>query len=234
MNKEDHEPLDIGVYLKDEKLLHKNVLILQGYLGKEKIPIRLVIYRLRSEVINQRLRAANKQARKKGETMSKSKRLLLHFAIFVTNTPEEMISSEMIGTVYRLRWEIELVFKRWKSQIGIDYLQGIHRERIDCLIWSRLCTVLILELIVGYFKNTFTNPFGLELSEVKLIQYMMRNNEFCLALAKNRLESFFTQMEKDISKMLLKDKRMRKTMRERISSMENYYEMQLAEIQQIA
>jgi hypothetical protein len=158
--------------------------------------------------------------------MSESKKLLLSFAIFVTNAPEDMISPEIIGTVYRLRWEIELIFKRWKSQLEIDYLKGIHRERIDCLIWARLCTVIIIELIVGYFKNIVYKIFDIELSEVKLIQYLMRGNDFNLALARNSLESFFKQMEKDISRMLLKDKRSRKTMRERVSSRENYYEIQ--------
>jgi hypothetical protein len=223
LNEDDKEALNIGAYLNDKKRLRKNVLELKGYLGNEKIPVRMIIYRQTEEVTNQRLRVANKNARKKGETMSANKKLLLHFTIFVTNAPEEMILAEIVGTVYRLRWEIELVFKRWKSQLQVDYLEGIHKERIDCLIWARLCTVIIIELIIGYFKNIVCKLFKVELSEVKLIQYLMRGNDFCSALAMNNLELFFKKMEKDISRMLLKDKRNRKTMRERVSSRESYY-----------
>lgn len=234
LNKDDDEALDISEYLKDRKNRRKNVLDVKGYLGKEKIPIRLVMYRLTPEVINQRSRVANKHARKKGETMSTSKKLLLSFAVFVTNVPEDMMSAEIIGTIYRLRWEIELVFKRWKSQLEIDYLKGIHRERIDFLIWARLCTIMIMELITGYFKDIVCKRFNDELSEVKLIQYIMRDNDFCLALARDSLESFFKLMEKDISRMLLKDKRNRKTMRERVASKESYYGIQNIENQHVA
>lgn len=234
LNEKDGEPLDIGEHLKKKEYLHKNILEFKGYIGKEKVPVRLIIFRQSEEVTNERLRAANKQARKKGETIGKSKKLLLNFSIFVTNALEDQLSAEMVGTVYRLRWEIELVFKRWKSQLEIDYLKGIHRERIDCLIWSRLCTTIIIELIVGFFKNMVEESFEVELSEVKLIQYIMRNNGFCLAIAKNNLEPFFEEMEKDMRRMLLKDKRLRKTMREKVINKETYYGIQTTENQHVA
>lgn len=233
LNADDDEPFDLEKYLKATKRL-KNVLELKGYLSKEKIPIRLIIYRQTQEITEQRIRAARKQARKKGETISKSKKLLLSFAMFITNAPEDMLSTATVGTIYRLRWEVELIFKRWKSQLEIDYLQGIHRERIDCLIWSRLCTVIILELVIGLFKNIVDKFFDRELSEVKLIQYMMRNDRFCLAMMKNDLEYFFEEMERDIPRMLLKDKRSRRTMRDRVFHHETYYGIQIMENQSIA
>ncbi|MBA3237468.1 MAG: IS4 family transposase, partial [Parachlamydiaceae bacterium] len=200
LNKNDAKALDLGEYLRDKKFKNRNIINLEGYIGEEKIWVRLIIYRQTEEVTNQRLRAAHKGIRKKGQTMSKSKRLLLNFSVFITNAPESMLSMEMVGTAYRLRWEIELIFKRWKSQLNIDYLKGIHKERVDCLIWSRLCTAIILELIIGYFKKGIAESHKVEVSEVKLIQYMLRGNKFCLAMSMNNLENFFLQMEKDITR----------------------------------
>jgi hypothetical protein len=228
-NKERMEQLDLANYLKNKEHLHKNILEISGYLGKEKIPVRLIIYRQTEEITNQRIRAANKHARKKGETMSKSKKLLLHFTMFITNATVEMMSAGIVGTIYRLRWEIELIFKRWKSQLKIDYLKGTRKERINLLILSRICTVVILDLIIGYTKRIVGVLYNVELSEVKLIQYMMRSNEFFLAMAQNSLGLFFEEMEKDIPRMLLKDKRSRKTMREKAFTQETYYGMQLIE-----
>ncbi len=225
----DEIPLDLAEHLKKKEFKHLNIIEFKGYLGKEKIQTRLIIYRQSQELTDQRLRDANKQARKKGETISKNRKLLLSFSVFVTNAPEDMISAGFVGTVYRLRWEIELVFKRWKSQLEIDYLKGIHKERIDCLIWSRLCTVVILELIIGYFKTITEKLNAVELSEVKTIQYLMRSNSFSLAMAQNKLEAFFAQMEKDVLRMLLKDKRSRKTMREKVLHKENYYDIQVTD-----
>lgn len=224
LNKEDKTALDLSEYLK--KHTHLNIIELKGYIGTEKMEVRMVIYRQSKEVTDKRLREANKNSRKKGETMSKSKKLLLSFAIFITNAPEDMLSTNSIGTIYRLRWEIELVFKRWKNQLEIDYLKGIHEERIECLIWSRLCTVIIVDLIIGIFNTIAKKLNKTELSSVKLIQYLMRGNAFCKAVSKNQLELFFEEMEKDIVRMLLKDSRARKTMRERVRDGESYYGIQ--------
>jgi hypothetical protein len=234
LNMEDEKPLDIGEYLKDNVRKNQNVIEINGYLGKEKFAVRLIIYRQSEDVTNQRKRAANKHARKKGETLSKSKNLSLEFAIFITNAPLELLSIEMVGTVYRLRWDIELIFKRWKSQLNIDYLKGICVERIDCLIWSRLCTVAIVELVIGYVKSICRQLGDVECSEVKVIEYLMRTSSFFFALARNQLESFIEEMEKDIPRMLLKDKRKRTTMREKVLIGESYYGMQITEGQFVA
>ena len=183
LSKNDKEPLDLGLHLKNKIYKNRNIIGLKGFLGKDKIPIRLIIYKNPEDVVNKRIREANIVAKSKGRTMSESKRLLLHFSMFVTNVPEEMISDELIGTIYRLRWEVELIFKRWKGQLEIDYLKGINGNRIDFLIWSRLCTILIVELVCGYFKSLAVEVYDLEVSEVKLINYLLRESEFCQAIA---------------------------------------------------
>lgn len=234
LNVNDKEPLDVGKLLREKAYRNKNIIELKGYLGKERVPIRLIIYRQTEEVTNQRKRVANKQSRKKGETLSKSKKLLLEFSMFVTNAPAEKLSAEMVGTIYRLRWEIELIFKRWKSQLKIDYLKGINEDRIDCLIWSRLCTVAIIELVIGYVKSLSRKLNYRECSEVKIIQYLLRTAEFFSAVVHNELENFLRKLKKDIPRMLLKDSRSSKTMRGRVFHMEGYYGAQVAEVQYVA
>lgn len=234
LNQDDKNPLDIGSHLKKKIYKDQNIIALKGFLGKDRVPIRLIMYKNPEDVVNKRLREANKVAKSKGRTMSESKRFSLYFSMFITNIPEEMLSNELIGTVYRLRWEVELIFKRWKGQLQIDYLKGINGNRIDCLIWSRLCTILIVELISGNFRIIADTLFDLEISEVKLISYLLRESVFYYAVAENKLEVFFEEMIKDAPRMLLKDRRHRKTMRERVLQGENYYEMQHFEYQSVA
>lgn len=234
LSKNDENPLDIGKHLKKKMYRNQNIFALKGFLGKDKIPIRLIIYRNPDDVVNKRLRDANIVAKAKGRTISESKKISLYFSMFIINIPEEMLSNELIGTIYRIRWEVELIFKRWKNQLEIDYLKGINTNRIDCLIWSRLCLVVIVELTCGYFKSIANKLFDLEVSEVKLIIYLLRNSGFYYAVADNKLDAFFEEMIKDAPRMLLKDRRRRKTMRERILKGESYYEMQHFEIQSVA
>ena len=233
LDKNDKEPLDIGTYLK-ENGHNKNKISLQGFIGKDKVPVRLVMYRNPEHVVNKRLRESNKVAKSTGRKMSESKKLSLHFSMFITNIPENMIIDELVGTVYRLRWEVELIFKRWKGQLKIDYLKGINEHRIECLIWSRLCTVLIIELVTGYFKNVADKLFDREVSEVKLINYLLRESGFYYAIAENKLSVFFEEMLHDARRMLLKDKRARRTMREKVFFGESYYDTQTTNNQSFA
>lgn len=229
LNRLDEEPLDLGKHI-GKYYLDSNIIELKGFLGRAKIPIRLIVYRQPQEVTNKRLREAYKD--RKSRKMSKGKKVCLQFSIFVTNVPKDVLQAPLIGTIYRLRWSIELLFKRWKGQLGIDYLKGIHKDRIDCLIWSRLCTAVIIEMITGYVARIVQKwP---EISEVKIIDYLMRNNAFCTAIARNKMEDFFETMIKDTPRMLLKDKRCSKTMRERIFVREHYYGLQVAENQLVA
>ena len=94
--------------------------------------------------------------------------------------------------------------------------------------------ILIIELICGYFKNVANKLFDLEVSEVKLINYLLRNSVFFYAVGKNRLEAFLEGMIKDAQRMLLKDRRRRKTMREKILQGESYYNLQRFDIQSVA
>jgi hypothetical protein len=227
LKKDDLQPVDLGKYV--EKYYPRSVIIdlEEVFLGDEKISSRLILYRQPKEIIKEKLREANKRAKATGRKMSCGKKLCLQFAIFVTNVPKGLLAAEIVGTVYRLRWEIELIFKRWKSQLEIDYLKGINENRIECLIWSRLCSVVIIEVVGGYISRIAQKAFsGREISHVKLIEYILRESEFCRAVANNRVEKFLIEMEKDILRMLLKDSRKRKTMRDRVFTGEWYYDMQ--------
>lgn len=226
LNKEDNEPLDLHKYLA--RCNGGNIIEIPNvYLGAEKkICCRLILYRLPQAVVEKRRREANKRAKETGRKMSASKKISLEYAMFLTNVPEGIMKAKIVGTVYRLRWEIELVFKRWKSQLNIEYLKGIHPKRIECLVWSRLCTILIIEIITNYVarKALLLQLTNRELSHVKVLTYILRRSKFIEAVIKNMIEEFMNEMEEDIPRMLLKDSRSRKTMRERIHDLEAYYE----------
>jgi hypothetical protein len=220
LSNENQELLDLSRHIQTHHP-QDSIIELSALLGDEKMPCRLILYRLPKEIADKRLMEANKRAKDTGREMSKSKRFFLNFAIFVTNVPQTLLSAELVGTIYRLRWEIELVFKRWKSQLQIDYLKGINPNRIECLIWSRLCSVLITEMIRGHTVTWWA--FETELSDIKFIDYLLRGDKLCKAIANDRVEEFYLEMEQDKRRMLLKDKRKRKTLRDRVFTQEAYY-----------
>lgn len=60
-----------------------------------------------------------------------------------TSLPRELVSSEMVAIIYRLRWQIELVFKEWKSYAN---LHGFITEKpaiAEGLMWGALAAAAL-------------------------------------------------------------------------------------------
>jgi hypothetical protein len=217
LNSDDTNPVTLSEYF-NRNYRYQSIIEMNVWIGEERIPSRLVAYRAPKEVVNERRRKAHKKAREMGRTLSKAKLDLLSFSLFVTNIPQEKLEAKMIGTIYRLRWEIELIFKQWKSLLHVDVLKGTNRYRVQCLILSRLCLAIVVASLMSNFMNIAKKIFDRELSPTKFILYLLRN------LFKAITEGGFGKtMMKDL-KRLLKDKRTRPTMREMVTESWGYYE----------
>jgi hypothetical protein len=228
LNSDDKEELDLAMHI-DRKCKGYDVIDITVFIGaQERLPVRLVAYRMPEDIINKRLREANKRAKDTGRDMSKPKRELLRFTILITNVPKDMLDATVIGTVYRLRWEIELVFKMWKQELKVSVLKGVDKNRIEGLLWGRLCFVLLLSLINSWLMDIAWARYGRELSPTKLIRYLMGKSRLLLALETDQLEKLLTHIVRDILKRLLKDKRKRKTMLGKVITLEPYHDLSLA------
>ena len=61
----------------------------------------------------------------------------------LTNLPHEKVSASSIGQLYRLRWQIELAFKEWKSYASLRAFQTANPSIVEGLIWASLCAALL-------------------------------------------------------------------------------------------
>ena len=127
------------------------VVALEVYVGQEDtLPCRLIAYRLPAEVVAHRRRTAHEVARKKGRTPTQESLAWLQYGWYITNVSRDVWAAAVVGTVYRLRWHIELTFKHWKSLLHLHVLKGTRPERIKCLWYGRLITMVILNIISAY------------------------------------------------------------------------------------
>jgi Transposase DDE domain len=223
LNPNDQEPVDLAMHL-NKHYKNKSAIDLKVWISAERFEVRLIAYRVPKNIVIERRKRAYKGAKEMGRTLSQEKLALLDFSLFVTNIPSQMVSLEVIGTIYRLRWEIELIFKTWKSHLKIDILEGLCLYRILCLIWSRLCTVILVAHITAGFLNLAKNLCKGELSPVKLTAYLLRNGTLCKAMQMRMLEDLENRMIQDMSRRFMKNKRARTTMRMRAIDSESYYE----------
>lgn len=109
----------------------------------QKVEVRLFLYLLPEGIYQERIRKAEKNARKKGRQLSKKFKARCQLNLFVTSAGEGMISLDTAWKAYTLRWQIELGFKIWKSLWKIDKVKQVKKERLECYIWSKLFIIVL-------------------------------------------------------------------------------------------
>ena len=65
------------------------------------------------------------------------------WAVLVTNASQEMMSLTEAFALRRIRWQIELLFKLWKSHNHIDKWRSEKPLRILCEVYAKLIVTII-------------------------------------------------------------------------------------------
>ena len=109
----------------DKRFTHQSVIDWDIHLGKERLPCRLIVYRPPEAVANERIRKANVAARKKGRQLSDAHKKWLLFTFFVTNVSRQEWSPEVVGTIYRIRWQIVYTHPQSQYRMSTSVLDNV-------------------------------------------------------------------------------------------------------------
>ena len=60
-----------------------------------------------------------------------------------TNLPRTPFSQGLVARLYQFRWQIELVFKEWKSYANLHKFSTANAHIVTGLIWASLCAALL-------------------------------------------------------------------------------------------
>lgn len=150
-------PWRTGVLLHDDQgqrlelidWLKKQGPVYDGWvrIGAKKRRCRLIAWRLPPEVAARRRNKVIESAKKKGKPLSPARLAKCDWAILLTNLPLDQLSIDEAQVLYRSRWQIELLFKRWKSQGRIEELTGSTVVRCMVQLWSRLLAAILQQWI---------------------------------------------------------------------------------------
>lgn len=77
------------------------------------------------------------------------------FSYIVTNLPKTDFSMIEVGKLYRLRWQIELLFKEWKSNNNLKKFNTKNSTIIYTLIWASLLAMTLKRLLAGYVEEHY-------------------------------------------------------------------------------
>jgi len=108
-----------------------------------RMPCRLLAVRVPPQVAAERRRKLRADAKRRGQQLSQRRLILADWTILVTNVPPEHLSIEEALVLARVRWQIELLFKMWKSHGQIDQWRSEKPWRILCELYAKLIGALI-------------------------------------------------------------------------------------------
>jgi hypothetical protein len=110
----------------------------------ERLSCRLLAWRLPAEQANRRRQKLKKESQSKyGRQPSKARLAWCDWTILVTSVPPSLLSPQEAVVLYRARWQVELLFKRWKSHGKVAVLSGSTEVRQMVRVWARLTVAVV-------------------------------------------------------------------------------------------
>jgi len=115
--------------------------------GHRHVAARLLIAQVSPQQAAKRRRALRRTAQCHGSTPSKIALEYCSYTIAITNVAAEQLSLEEAMTLLRARWQVEILFKLWKSHQQIDEWQSQRPVAILCEFYAKLLAVLLTHWI---------------------------------------------------------------------------------------
>jgi hypothetical protein len=147
-------PIDLNKYLhklKKDKLDYIEVSVFLG--SKDRVPARLILSLADENTYQKRLKKTTKQAKSTGHNVSEKFKARAILNIMVTNVPAEVLKTNEIRKIYAMRWQIELIFKVWKSLATIDEFNSKKIHRFECQLYGKLIWIILNLKIFNHIQK---------------------------------------------------------------------------------
>jgi hypothetical protein len=118
------------------------------------LAVRLVAVKKPAKAAAESRRKARRDAQDENRIISKETLEAADWVILVTTLSRDEFSTEDILALYRLRWRIELGFKRLKSLIGLKTPPGTDPQSAKPYLLAHLLVILLLEPLVCEFEDS--------------------------------------------------------------------------------
>ena len=111
---------------------------------QDRLACRLIAVRVPAEVASRRRQKVREKARDHGREPSQEYLELQEWTIFVTNCEAELLTWKEVVVAYRARWQIELLFKLWKSHNRMAALETVASpQRQMAVLYAKLIGVIV-------------------------------------------------------------------------------------------
>jgi hypothetical protein len=113
--------------------------------GTRLLPVRLAMLRKSEADAEASRRKARRKSRRQGKTVQTKTLKAAGYVLLVTSLAAKRASTADVLELYRLRWQIELLFKRFKSLLDLSALPAKDPDLARSWIFAKLIVALLLE-----------------------------------------------------------------------------------------
>jgi Transposase DDE domain len=122
--------------------------------GGAALALRLVAIKKTAPAAQQARRKARRDAQREGYQLSRQTLAAADWVVLVTSLTADDFATDDIVALYRLRWRIELGFKRLKSLIGLKGPPGTDERSARPYVLAHLLMILLLEPLIDEFEDS--------------------------------------------------------------------------------
>ena len=169
------ELLDLEELLKGVDSVQEHAILI----GQQKVAARLILEPVPRKVKQQRLEKLREDSRKKGRKSNTAlRKQMCGYNLWLTNAPSESLNKHQAREYYSLRWQIELIFKIWKSLLKIDEIGQMNIFRFECHLYGSLMAILFSTEILSFLQQKLLEhtKAPIELSGWKAMQMIKKKS----------------------------------------------------------
>ena len=134
---------------------------LTGAAGQTPVVGRLCVLRKSQAAIAKARSKAIQNAKDNGRELQPATLLYAEYVMVFTTAPQSLTAQQILE-IYRLRWQIELVFKRFKQLAQLGHLPKEDDESSKAWLYGKLFVALLTERLIQRAESF--SPWGYEMA----------------------------------------------------------------------
>lgn len=160
-NGEDFDPLNFAQRVRTgpgrpPKIEAQDVLLKGQTAGETSA--RLIVLRKSKEAAEKERNRILREASRKGKTPRPRTLEAAAYTFLLTTVPRETASDALLAELYRVRWQVEMAFKRLKSLAHLDELRARSPELAKVDLLAKLIAAVLVDLIARQMRAF--SPWG--------------------------------------------------------------------------
>lgn len=132
-----------------------------GTKGQEPVQGRICVLRKSAAAIKKAKAKLHRKSSKNGTTLQPETLIYAEYVMVFTTFPADRFPPDRVLEAYRIRWQIELVFKRFKQIACLGHLPKRDEQSSRAWLYGKLFVVLLTEKLMAQAESFF--PWGYRL-----------------------------------------------------------------------